>query len=62
MKLDKKAYCLIYRARKKGARINTRTRTMFYAYNVPAELHLVKAGICGRLCKEFGFVIQSEIA
>lgn len=62
MKLTKKIYCLIYRARKKGARINTRTRTIFYAYNDPTEIALVQSGMCVRLSKEFGFVIQSEIA
>lgn len=61
MKLTPKAYCLIYRARQKGVRVNTRNRTMVYAYNDPAETSRVKSRMCRRLCKEFGFVVQSEI-
>lgn len=62
MKPNPKAYCLIYRARKRGVRINTRNRTMVYTYGDPEEVTRVKSRLCGRLCKEFGFVIQSEIA
>lgn len=62
MILDKKAYCLIYRVRKKGVRVNTRNRTMFYVYGDTEAEARVKNLLCRRLCKEFGFVIQSEIA
>lgn len=62
MKLNKKAYCLIYRARKKGVRVNTRNRAMFYVYGDTEAEKQAKCRVCRRLCKEFGFVIQSEIA
>nr|DAL82959.1 MAG TPA: hypothetical protein [Caudoviricetes sp.] len=48
---------LIYRLRKKGVRVRTRERTIFFAYDgKPFEIRQV-----ARLCKEFHFVMQSEL-
>lgn len=48
---------LLYRLRKKGVRVQTRKRTIFFAFDgAPFKIIQVK-----RLCKEFHFVVQLEI-
>jgi hypothetical protein len=58
MKLNKSAYNLIYKMRKKEANINTRKRVLFYNYN---DTEALKSKQYQRLFNEFGFVGQSEI-
>ena len=48
---------LLYRLRKKGVRVETRERTIFFAYNgQPFDVVQVK-----RLCREYHFRVQLEI-
>lgn len=48
---------LLYRLRKKGVRVITRKRTIFFPYDgEPFKTIQVK-----RLCKEFHFYVQLEI-
>lgn len=48
---------LLYRLRKKGVRVRTRERTIFFAFDgEPFKIIQAK-----RLCKEFHFVVQLEI-
>ncbi|AFJ08796.1 MULTISPECIES: hypothetical protein [Prevotella] len=48
---------LLYRLRKKGVRVITRERTIFFPYDgEPFKTIQVK-----RLCKEFHFYVQLEI-
>lgn len=54
-------YCIIYRLRKRQARINTKTRTIFYIYNNETDEKLMRSSPVIRLCLEWGFVRQSEI-
>ena len=48
---------LLYRLRKKGVRVKTRERTIFFAYDEqPLDIVQVK-----RLCREYYFNVQLEI-
>ena len=48
---------LLYRLRKKGIRVLTRERTIFFAYDgEPFKIRQIR-----RLCKEFRFHVQLEI-
>nr|DAI46042.1 MAG TPA: hypothetical protein [Caudoviricetes sp.] len=48
---------LLYRLRKKGVRVKTRERTIFFAYDEqPFDIVQVK-----RLCREYYFNVQLEI-
>lgn len=48
---------LLYRLRKKGVKVQTRKRTIFFAYDgEPFTIIQIR-----RLCKEFYFHIQLEI-
>ncbi len=48
---------LLYRLRKKGVRVQTRERTIYFAHDgVPFQIVQVK-----RLCREFNFYVQLEI-
>ena len=48
---------LLYRLRKKGVRVQTRERTIYFAHDgEPFKITQVQ-----RLCKEFLFVVQLEI-
>lgn len=48
---------LLYRLRKKGVRVKTRERTIFFAYNGQSfDVVQVK-----RLCREYHFRVQLEI-
>ena len=48
---------LLYRLRKKGVRVRTRERTIYFAYDgEPLKIIQVK-----RLCREFNFYVQLEI-
>lgn len=57
MRKNNKMYCLIYRLRKSGGEIDTRTRTVFYHYQEAEKVQI--AGV-KRLCDEFGFGRQSS--
>lgn len=48
---------LLYRLRKKGVRVQTRERTIYFAYDgKPLKIIQVK-----RQCREFNFYVQLEI-
>ena len=48
---------LLYRLRKKGVKVQTRERTMFFAYDgEPFTIIQIR-----RLCKEYHFNVQLEI-
>lgn len=48
---------LLYRLRKKGVRVQTRERTIFFSFDgEPFKIIQIK-----RLCKEFHFHVQLEI-
>lgn len=48
---------LLYRLRKKGVRVHTRKRTIFFAFDrEPFRNRQIR-----RLCKEFNFHVQLEI-
>jgi hypothetical protein len=58
MKLDKRAYGIVYRMRKKGLWINTRSRTVNYDYD---KLFFMEKKPVKRLVKEYGFTGQATI-
>lgn len=48
---------LLYRLRKKGVRVQTRARAIFFSFDgEPFKIIQIK-----RLCREFHFVVQLEI-
>ncbi|WP_199741395.1 hypothetical protein [Prevotella sp. OH937_COT-195] len=48
---------LLYRLRKKGVRVHTKERTIYFAFDgEPFQIVQVK-----RLCREFNFYVQLEI-
>ncbi|SES88622.1 hypothetical protein SAMN04487825_10724 [Prevotella sp. kh1p2] len=48
---------LLYRLRKKGVRVHTRERTIYFVFDgEPFKIRQVK-----RLCREFDFHVQLEI-
>jgi predicted adenine nucleotide alpha hydrolase (AANH) superfamily ATPase len=64
MKLDGKAYNILYRIRKSGVKIDTRKRTVYFDYDgkgsTPSE-RMMKEKPVERLCKEYRFYRQAII-
>jgi hypothetical protein len=57
-----KMYCLIYRLRKRGVRIDTKDRMIFVSWEMSRDAkHFVSTPAVCRLRKEFHFVVQLEI-
>ncbi|GHV40379.1 hypothetical protein FACS1894179_06800 [Bacteroidia bacterium] len=61
MTTTNKVHCIIYRLRKRGYKINTRNRTIFFEYQNDEQLANMADRCVLRLCREFGFVRQAAI-
>lgn len=61
MKTTNKVHCIIYRLRKRGYRIDTESRTIFFEYRTDEQAAKMDDRCILRLCREFGFVRQAEI-
>lgn len=57
-KLQKRMHNILYRARRKGLRIITRNKTIFYDVECPEQSEIIQVK---KLTNEFNFVCQAEI-
>jgi hypothetical protein len=61
MKKNNNLHCILYRLRKQGLNIDTKTRTIYYEYNNPDQEAKMRTAAVKRLCEEFGYGRQAEI-